>query len=181
MRRESATGTGRLRRGRGWPLFLLIPLLAGVAASTAGVAVPPAGVAAPAAGGDSENGQRAAVQRILDDYTGLYTRATLDRWKTLFHPALSVAWPEADGTIRVRDLDGFFERQRNYFATGRRISERLENVRIDPGRRMARVSADFVFIDEGEERRGRLGLHLLQEGDTWKIAAILFSYDAEGR
>ncbi len=74
-------------------------------------------------------------------------------------------------------LDEFVERQRNYFATGRRISERLENVRVDMGRRIARVSADFIFVDEGEERPGKLGLHLAQGRDGWKIVAVLFAYD----
>jgi hypothetical protein len=121
---------------------------------------------------------RVAIDRVLADYIGLYARDTLPRWKTLFHPALSVAFPGDDGGILVRNLDEFYTRQQNYFATGRRISERLENVRVEEGRRIARVTADFVFVDEGEERRGRLGLHLAQDrDDTWKILAILFSYD----
>jgi hypothetical protein len=124
------------------------------------------------------SGSRAAIDRVLADYIGLYARDTLPRWKTLFHPALSVAFPGDDGGILVRNLDEFYTRQQNYFATGRRISERLENVRVEEGRRIARVTADFVFVDEGEERRGRLGLHLAQDrDDTWKILAILFSYD----
>jgi hypothetical protein len=83
-----------------------------------------------------------------------------------------------DGSITTRGLDEFVERQRNYFATGRKISERLENVRIDLGRRIARVSADFVFVDNGEQRPGTLGLHLAEGQDGWRIVAVLFSYDA---
>jgi len=85
--------------------------------------------------------------------------------------------PAADGTIRVRNLEEFFAAQKGYFESGRAISERLENVRIEPGRRIARVMADFVFVDEGEERRGTLGLHLAEGQDGWRIVAILFSYD----
>ena len=120
----------------------------------------------------------AAVERLVADYIGLYAGPTIDRWKTLFHPAVVVAFPDQDGSIRVRNLEEFVTRQKNYFATGRRISERLENVRIDMGRRIARVSADFIFIDEKEERPGRLGLHLAEDRDGWKIVAVLFSYDA---
>lgn len=121
---------------------------------------------------------RAAVDRVVADYIGLYAGPTLDRWKTLFDPAVVVAHPADDGTITTRTLDEFVERQRNYFATGRRISERLENVRVDMGRRIARVSADFIFIDEGEERPGKLGLHLAEGQDGWKVVAVLFAYDA---
>jgi hypothetical protein len=121
---------------------------------------------------------RAAVDRVVADYIGLYAGPTLDRWRTLFHPAVVVAFPADDGTITARGLDEFVERQRNYFATGRRISERLENVRVDMGRRIARVSADFIFIDEGEESAGKLGLHLAEGQDGWQIVAVLFSYDA---
>jgi hypothetical protein len=131
---------------------------------------------APAAGAGAE---RAAVDRLVSDYIGLYAGPTLERWRELFHPALVVAFPAEDGAITTRGLDEFVERQRSYFATGRRISERLENVRVDMGRRIARVSADFVFVDEGEERPGKLGLHLAEGRDGWKIVAVLFAYDKE--
>ena len=122
-------------------------------------------------------GSRAALEKVVADYVGLYARPSLDRWKTLFHPSLVVAYPMEDGTIRVRGLDEFFRAQKDYFETGRKIGERLENVRIDEGWRVARVSADFVFVDEGQESRGRLGLHLVETKDGWKITAIVFSYD----
>ena len=89
-----------------------------------------------------------------------------------------MAFPADDGSITTRGLDEFVERQRNYFATGRKISEHLENVQVDMGRRIARVTADFVFVDEGEERPGKLGLHLAEDRDGWKIVAVLFSYDS---
>ena len=122
---------------------------------------------------------QAAVEQVVADYIGLYSGPTLDRWRNLFHPSVIVAFPDADGTIRTRTLDEFVSRQENYFATGRKISERLENVRVDMGRRIARVSADFIFVDEGEERPGKLGLHLAEGPDGWKIVAVLFAYDAE--
>lgn len=122
---------------------------------------------------------RAAVDRLVSDYIGLYAGPTLDRWQTLFHPDVVVAFPGDDGSITTRGLAEFVERQRNYFATGRRISERLENVRVDMGRRIARVSADFIFVDEGEERAGKLGLHLAEGQEGWKIVAVLFAYDKE--
>ena len=36
------------------------------------------------------------------------------------------------------------------------------------GRRIARVTADFIFIDEGDERLGKLGLHLAEGKDGWE-------------
>ena len=122
---------------------------------------------------------RAAVEQLVADYIGLYTGPTLERWRTLFHPAVIVAYPDDDGTVRTRTLDEFVARQREYFATGRQVSERLANVRIDMGRRIARVSADFVFMDEAEERPGKLGLHLVEGHEGWRIVAVLFAYDAE--
>jgi hypothetical protein len=127
----------------------------------------------------SPESDRAAVDQLVADYIGLYAGPTLEKWSRLFHPAVVVAFPGDDGAIVTRTLDEFVRRQRDYFATGRKISERLENVRVDMGRRIARVSADFVFVDEGEERPGRLGLHLAEGKDGWKIVAVLFAYDAE--
>jgi hypothetical protein len=120
---------------------------------------------------------QAEIHTVVNAYIQLYARETLSHWKTLFHPALTVADPAADGTIRVRNLEEFFAAQKGYFESGRAISERLEDVRIDPGRRIARVNADFVFTDNGEERRGKLGLHLAQGNEGWTIMAIVFSYD----
>jgi hypothetical protein len=120
---------------------------------------------------------RAALDKAVADYVGLYTRSTLDRWKSLFHASLVVAYPGENGGIRTRGLDEFFKAQRDYFETGRSISERLENVRIDAGWRIARVSADFVFVDEGQENRGKLGLHLVETADGWTITSVLFAYD----
>lgn len=122
---------------------------------------------------------RAAVDQVVADYIGLYAATTLDRWRTLFHPGAVIAFPGDDGSITTRTLDEFVERQRNYFATGRKISERLENVRVDMGRRIARVSADFIFMDEGLERPGKLGLHLAEGRDGWQIVAVLFAYNEE--
>lgn len=120
---------------------------------------------------------RAALDKAVADYVGLYTRSTLDRWKSLFHPSLVVAYPGDNGGIRARGLEEFFKAQRDYFETGRAISERLEHVRIDAGSRIARVGADFVFVDEGQENRGKLGLHLVETADGWKITSVVFAYD----
>jgi hypothetical protein len=132
----------------------------------------------PATARSATDFDRAAVDRLVADYIGLYTGPTIEQWRALFHPAVIVAFPDDDGSIRTRTLDEFVARQKNYFATGRRISERLEGVRIDMGRRIARVSADFVFLDEGQERRGKLGLHLAEGAEGWRIVAVLFAYDA---
>ena len=124
-------------------------------------------------------GSRESLDQVLKDYIGLYQKDTLDQWKTLFHPSVTVFFPDKDGAINVRNLQEFFERQKNYFAKRKSISERLENVQILEGRRIARVTADFIFIDEGVENPGKLGLHLVEGKDGWKIVAVLFSYDSE--
>ena len=167
MKEEAPCTTARPRMSL---LFAMIALLHGAPAFPA--------TASPAEG-SSTDPARAAVEQVVADYIGLYAGPTIDRWRTLFHPAVVVAFPDEGGSIRTRTLDEFVTRQKNYFATGRRISERLENVRIDMGRRIARVSADFIFIDQGEERPGKLGLHLAEGKDGWRIVAVLFAYDAE--
>ena len=122
-------------------------------------------------------GSRESLDQVLKDYIGLYQKDTLDQWKTLFHPSVMVFFPAEDGTINVRNLEEFFERQKNYFAKRKSISERLENVQILEGNRIARVTADFIFIDEGVENPGKLGLHFVEGKDGWKIVSVLFSYD----
>jgi hypothetical protein len=117
------------------------------------------------------------LRRVLQDYVGLYRADRLEDWAALLHDGLSVADPRPDGTIRIRDKSAFLATQRDRFASGHRIGERLEALRVDEGRSIARVSGDFVFVEDGQERRGRLGLHLSRARDGWRIVAILFSYD----
>lgn len=56
-------------------------------------------------------------------------------------------------------------------------SERLENVQITEGKRIARLAADFVFIDQGVEHPGKPGLHFVEDSNGWRIVSVLFSYD----
>jgi SnoaL-like domain len=128
--------------------------------------------------GVSAEDSNQTLKKAIHDYIGLYTKDTLDQWKTLFHPSVIVAFPADDGGITIRNLDEFLERQRNYFAKRKSISERLENVQVFEGKRIARVVADFIFVDEGEERPGKLGLHLVEGTDGWKIVAVIFSYNS---
>jgi hypothetical protein len=159
-----------------WAVFSVAVLCApGSGASGSGAAV---GSREADAGEPPADAARAAVDRVLADYVGLYARPSLERWKALFHPSLTAASPQPDGTILVRDLDRFFEAQRSYLETGRAIAERLENVRVELGRRIARVAADFVLVEDGAEQRGKLGLHLVEGRDGWRIVAIVFAYDA---
>jgi SnoaL-like domain len=120
---------------------------------------------------------RAAMEKLLKDYIGLYQKETLPQWKSLFHPAAMIMFPADDGTITVRNVEEFYERQRNFFAQQKAVSERLENVQIHEGRRISRVIADFVFISDGTEEHGKLGLHFVESNEGWKITALVFSYD----
>jgi hypothetical protein len=117
------------------------------------------------------------LDKVIKDYIGLYTKETLDEWKKLFHPSVTVVFPADDGGINVRNLEEFFQRQKNYFAQRKSISERLENVQVFEGRRIARIVADYVFIDEGVEKSGKVSLHIVDGKEGWKIVAVLFSYD----
>ncbi len=159
---------------RSWRQFCPTLMLAAAVAISGAAAGDPEGSKKSSVPGSEE---RAVIEKVVADYIGLYTRATLDRWKELFHPALTVVSPGDDGTIRVRALDPFFKAQKDRFDTGRPVSERLENIRIDAGWRIARVSADFVFTNDEISSRGTLGLHLARANDGWKIVAILFSYN----
>jgi hypothetical protein len=118
-----------------------------------------------------------ALQKVIKDYIGLYRADSLDQWKLLFHPSVTVVFPADDGSVNVRNLEEFFQRQKNFFATRKSVSERLENLQIFEGRRIARVIADFIFIDEGVEKPGKLGLHLVEGAQGWKIVGIVFSYN----
>jgi len=135
-------------------------------------------VALPVAAQNSAE-SKAALEKTVRDYIGLYRTESLAEWKKLFHPQLTVVFPSEKGSVVVRNLEQFYKAQADYLPTRKLVSERLENVRIEEGRRIARVTADFVFVDESVESRGRLGLHLVEGSEGWKIVAVIFSYDSE--
>jgi hypothetical protein len=116
-----------------------------------------------------------AVQRLLDDYTGLYRKDALERWKTLFLPGFTASYTNDDGTVTTRTLDEFYERQRNGFAAAD-MSETLHNVRVQRAGRLAHVFADFRFTSRGSTRPGQLMLLMIDDKGQLKIAALVFTY-----
>ncbi len=118
----------------------------------------------------------AALQRLIDDYTGLYRRETLDEWRKLFLPSFVVASTNPDGSTRVRTLDEFWEAQREGFASSGSMSEVLENVQTERRGPLASVWADFVFSSDGTSRRGRLVMLCIAEQGVFRIHALMFSY-----
>ncbi|MCI0354566.1 MAG: nuclear transport factor 2 family protein [Acidobacteria bacterium] len=134
--------------------------------------------ALPAAAQNSPE-SKAALEKTLRDYIGLYRTETLEEWRKLFHPQLRVVFPDAKGSIVVRNLEQFYGAQASYLPTRKWVSERLEHVRIEEGRRIAFVTSAFVFVDENVESRGKLGLHLVEGSAGWRIVGIIFSYDKE--
>jgi len=116
-----------------------------------------------------------AVQRVLDDYIGLYRKDTLERWKALFLPAFTATYTNDDGSVTTRNLEQFYERQRAAFAAGE-VSETLHNVRIHRAGRLAHVFADFRFTARGSTRPGQLMLLMIEEKGQLRIAALTFTY-----
>jgi hypothetical protein len=116
------------------------------------------------------------LEKVVADYVGLYRRDTLSEWKELFLPRFTVASTREDGTVSERTLEEFYEAQRSYLESGRDIREVLENVEIERKGRLASVWADFVLTDEGESRRGKLVLLLIQGPEGFRIHSLMFSY-----
>jgi hypothetical protein len=116
-----------------------------------------------------------AVRRVVDDYIGLYTKERLQEWKTLFLPAFTATYTNADGTVSVRTLDEFYDSQRAGFAKGP-MSETLHDLRIIREGRLAHAFAGFDFTSGGRTRRGQLMLLLIESKGEFRIAALTFSY-----
>jgi hypothetical protein len=136
-----------------------------------------------APGSDALRAQSAAgdpaVQRLVDDYVGLYRKDTLERWKALFLPGFTASYTNADGTVTTRNLEAFYESQRIGFAAGD-MSETLQNVRTQRVGRLAQATADFTFTSRGSPRPGRLMLLMIEEKGQLKIAALVFTYHVSG-
>jgi hypothetical protein len=120
----------------------------------------------------------AAVQRVVDDYVGLYRRDRLDAWKALFVQGFTATYTNDDGSVTTRSLDDFYERQRAGFERGA-MSETLENVRIQREGKLAHAFADFKFTSGTTTRPGQLMLLLITVKGEWKIAALTFTYHLE--
>jgi hypothetical protein len=117
----------------------------------------------------------AAIQRVLDDYVGLYTKERLPEWKALFLPSFTAAYTNADGSVSTRTLDEFYESQRAGFARAA-MTETLHDVRITRDGRLAQVAAGFDFTSGGSTRRGRLMLSMIEAQGQFRIASLTFTY-----
>ena len=126
--------------------------------------------------GEQASADDERLQRVVDDYVGLYRQESLLRWRELFLPTFTAASTTADGSVSVRTLEEFFGAQKRYLDTGRAIREELENVRIERQERLASVWADFVLTDEGSQSRGKLVLLLIKDREQFKIHSLIFSY-----
>jgi hypothetical protein len=126
-------------------------------------------------GNQQTNADLAAVQRVVDEYIGLYRHDRLAAWKALFAPGFTATYTNDDGSVTTRSLDDFYERQRVGFERGA-MSETLENVRISRVGRLAHVFADFKFTSGNTTRPGQLMLLLIAVREEWKIAALTFTY-----
>src|SRR5688572_15543181 len=93
-----------------------------------------------------------SVTALLDDFIGLYARDTLARWRTLFLPGFVAAATSDDGSVTTWNLEQFYERQEKLFASGKPISEVLQNTETRHDGALAFVRSDFVWTD-GESRR----------------------------
>jgi len=116
------------------------------------------------------------LEKVVADYVGLYNRESLPEWKKLFLPHFTVASTREDGTVGERTLEEFYEAQRRYFESDRDIREVLENLQIERKGKLASVWADFVLTDNGETRRGKLVLLLIEGPEGFKIHSLMFSY-----
>ncbi len=117
-----------------------------------------------------------SLQRLVADYTGLYSRDSLPRWRELFLPTFTSASVTTDSSVLVRRLDEFFAAQERAFANAKRMGERLENVRVERRGRLATVWADFVYWYDDSERRGRLVLTAIYHRQGWRFSSLMFSY-----
>jgi hypothetical protein len=117
-----------------------------------------------------------SLQRLVADYTGLYTRDALPRWRALFLPTFISASTTSDGGVSVRPLDEFYVAQERGFSTAANMGERLENVRIERRGRLATIWADFVYWHDDDGRRGRLVLSAIFQREGWRFHSLMFSY-----
>ena len=117
-----------------------------------------------------------SLQRLVDDYTRLYSRDSLAVWRNLFLPNFTVASVAADSSVTVRHYGDFVAAQERGFSTGRDVGERLENVRIERRGRLATVWADFVYWHDDAGRRGKLVLMAVYQRDRWRFHSLMFSY-----
>jgi hypothetical protein len=117
-----------------------------------------------------------SLDRLLQDFIGLYAGDSLDRWRELFLPAFTAAATSPDGSVATWTLDEFCQRQRQLFATGRPIRERLTDTEVRQDGDLAWVRSGYVWTDGQAERPGRLMMLAVAERGAFRIQALAFSY-----
>jgi hypothetical protein len=116
------------------------------------------------------------VDELLEDFIGLYARATLPRWRGLFLPSFTAAATNEDGSVTTWTLDQFYERQRQLFAGGKPVSEVLHDTETHRNGDLACVRSDYVWTDGEAKRPGRLMMLIVADRGELKIQSLTFSY-----
>ena len=117
-----------------------------------------------------------SVDELLEDFIGLYARATLPRWRDLFLPSFTAAAANEDGSVTTWTLDQFYERQRQLFASGKPVSEVLHDTETHRTGDLACVRSDYVWTDGEAKRPGRLMMLIVADRGELKIQSLTFSY-----
>jgi len=117
-----------------------------------------------------------SVDELLEDFIGLYVRATLPRWRGLFLPSFTAAATNEDGSVTTWTLDQFYERQRQLFASGKPVSEVLHNTETHRNGDLVCVRSDYVWTDGEAKRPGRLMMLIIADRGELKIQSLTFSY-----
>ena len=117
-----------------------------------------------------------SVNELLENFIGLYARDTLPRWRGLFMPGFTAAATNEDGAVTTWTLDEFYERQRQLFASGKPVSEILQNAETHRNGDLACVRSDYVWTDGEAKRPGRLMMLIIAERGELKIQSLTFSY-----
>lgn len=117
-----------------------------------------------------------SLERLVTDYTRLYTKESFAEWRALFLPTFTSTSTTADGGTSVRSLEAFLAAQERGFREAQRMGERLEKVRIDRRGRIAMVAADFEYWNNDATRRGTLVLAAVHVREGWRFQSLVFSY-----
>jgi hypothetical protein len=116
------------------------------------------------------------VSALLEDFIGLYAPGMLERWRTLFLPGFVATAKNEDGSLTTWNLDEFYERQRTLFATGKPISEILQDPETRRDGDLAFVRSGFIWTDGDARHPGRLMMLIVAEHGELRIQALTFSY-----
>lgn len=138
-------------------------------------------LAPPARAAELKDPREPEVRRLIERYFLSWSNQDLDRYGQCFLPNAAVQLLDANGALTTLPLGPFLQSQREAHRQAvNRLTETAETVDVRFEGKVARVVVYWKLVGSEVDEYGYDHFTLINAGDRWRIANLLFYPDPDG-